>query len=336
MPRPRCCCWPMPLGAATSLAAGAAGRRPRLRGDEAVARRRRMDPPRPGRGGAGRRRAIALGLDTGLLTRVSLAGTDVDSSSRLLDRASACSRDDAQTMRRPAGTPTCRSKAHLPPLTGAVDWLNSPPLTREQLQGKVVLVDFWTYSCINCLRAIPYVRAWAEKYKDQGLVVIGVHAPEFAFEQNVDNVRKAVADLEHRLSGGDRQQLRDLAGLQQPILAGALLHRCPGPDPPPPFRRRRLRRVRAGDPAAAGRGRARRCRRAGWSRSSATGVRGGRGRRTTSSRPRPMSAMPQAENFVSPGGAVPNASHVYERRHAAAEPMGPGRRLDGRRRACRR
>jgi thiol-disulfide isomerase/thioredoxin len=83
----------------------------------------------------------------------------------------------------------------LPALSGAVQWLNSPPLTAEGLKGKVVLVDFWTYSCINCLRAIPYVRAWAEKYKDQGLVVIGVHAPEFAFEKNVDNVKKAVADL---------------------------------------------------------------------------------------------------------------------------------------------
>ena len=65
----------------------------------------------------------------------------------------------------------------------------------EQLKGKVVLVDFWTYSCINCLRSIPYVRAWAEKYKDQGLVVIGVHAPEFAFEKNIDNVKQAVAKL---------------------------------------------------------------------------------------------------------------------------------------------
>ena len=83
----------------------------------------------------------------------------------------------------------------MPPLTGATTWLNSPPLTPEGLKGKVVLVDFWTYSCINCLRAIPYVRAWAEKYKDQGLVVIGVHAPEFAFEKNVANVKKAIASL---------------------------------------------------------------------------------------------------------------------------------------------
>jgi cytochrome c biogenesis protein CcdA/thiol-disulfide isomerase/thioredoxin len=83
----------------------------------------------------------------------------------------------------------------LPSLSGAVEWLNSPPLTPELLKGKVALVDFWTYSCINCLRSIPYVRAWADKYKDQGLVVIGVHAPEFAFEKNIGNVKQAVAKL---------------------------------------------------------------------------------------------------------------------------------------------
>jgi thiol-disulfide isomerase/thioredoxin len=82
-----------------------------------------------------------------------------------------------------------------PSFDGAVEWLNSKPLTAEDLKGKVVLVDFWTYSCINCLRAIPYVRAWAEKYRDHGLAVIGVHAPEFAFERNVDNVKKAIATL---------------------------------------------------------------------------------------------------------------------------------------------
>jgi thiol-disulfide isomerase/thioredoxin len=83
----------------------------------------------------------------------------------------------------------------MPPLDGAIAWLNSPKLTREQLRGKVVLVDFWTYSCINCLRSLPYIRAWAQKYKDHGLVVIGVHAPEFAFEKDIDNVRRAVRDL---------------------------------------------------------------------------------------------------------------------------------------------
>jgi thiol-disulfide isomerase/thioredoxin len=80
-------------------------------------------------------------------------------------------------------------------LDGALEWLNSPPLTNEQLRGKVVLIDFWTYSCINCIRTLPYVNAWAEKYKGQGLVVIGVHAPEFAFEKKIDNVKQAIADF---------------------------------------------------------------------------------------------------------------------------------------------
>jgi thiol-disulfide isomerase/thioredoxin len=80
-------------------------------------------------------------------------------------------------------------------LSGATGWLNSPPLTTAGLRGKVVLIDFWTYTCINWLRTEPYVRAWAEKYKNQGLVVIGVHTPEFAFEHEVDNVRRAVKDM---------------------------------------------------------------------------------------------------------------------------------------------
>jgi thiol-disulfide isomerase/thioredoxin len=86
-------------------------------------------------------------------------------------------------------------EGHLPGLDGATGWLNSPPLTPEELRGKVVLVDFWTYTCINWLRTLGYVRAWHEKYKDQGLVVIGVHTPEFPFERDADNVREAVADM---------------------------------------------------------------------------------------------------------------------------------------------
>jgi thiol-disulfide isomerase/thioredoxin len=77
---------------------------------------------------------------------------------------------------------------------GATGWLNSPPLTPDGLSGKVVLVDFWTYTCVNWLRQLPYLRAWAEKYSDHGLVVIGVHTPEFPFEHNLDNVRRAVQD----------------------------------------------------------------------------------------------------------------------------------------------
>ena len=102
----------------------------------------------------------------------------------------------------------------MPPITGAVEWLNSPPLTNEQLKGKVVLIDFWTYSCINCLRTIPYVRAWAEKYKDQGLVVIGVHTPEFAFEKDIGNVKDGDRRPGDRLPRRGRQRLRHLARLQ--------------------------------------------------------------------------------------------------------------------------
>src|SRR5262245_49528752 len=82
-------------------------------------------------------------------------------------------------------------EGELPSLGGAIDWLNSQPLSAAGLRGKVVLIDFWTYTCINWLRTLPYVRAWAEKYKNQGSVVIGVHRPEFAFDRYVDNVRRA-------------------------------------------------------------------------------------------------------------------------------------------------
>ncbi|RFU48379.1 cytochrome c biogenesis protein DipZ [Paraburkholderia sp. DHOC27] len=95
----------------------------------------------------------------------------------------------------PEAAPALPVEGTLPPLNGAVQWLNSPPLSAQSLRGKVVLIDFWTYSCINCLRSLPYVKAWADKYKDQGLVVIGVHAPEFAFERNIDNVKKATHEL---------------------------------------------------------------------------------------------------------------------------------------------
>jgi thiol-disulfide isomerase/thioredoxin len=86
-------------------------------------------------------------------------------------------------------------EGELPSLAGATGWLNSPPLTVADLRGKVVLIDVWTYTCINWLRTLPYVRAWAGKYKSQGLVVIGVHSPEFAFEKDVDNVRRATKDM---------------------------------------------------------------------------------------------------------------------------------------------
>ena len=83
------------------------------------------------------------------------------------------------------------SEGEMPAFNGANGWLNSPPLTPASLRGKVVLVNFWTYTCVNWLRTLPYVRAWSEKYRSLGLVVVGVHTPEFPFEKNVDNVRRA-------------------------------------------------------------------------------------------------------------------------------------------------
>ena len=88
------------------------------------------------------------------------------------------------------------NQSELASLASANEWLNSPPLTPAALRGKVVLIDFWTYTCVNWLRTLPYVRAWDRKYRNQGLVVIGVHAPEFAFEKDLNNVRRAVKDMQ--------------------------------------------------------------------------------------------------------------------------------------------
>jgi len=101
--------------------------------------------------------------------------------------------------RAPAGLHTASVRlpveGELPSFGGATGWLNSPPLTPSGLRGKVVLADFWTYTCINWLRQLPYVRSWATKYADDGLVVIGVHTPEFAFEHNPENVSRAAKDM---------------------------------------------------------------------------------------------------------------------------------------------
>lgn len=144
--------------------------------------------------------AITFGLDTGVLARLSTASTggieqalvkhlspDNITNTPAASAVVKTSDDDA--------IPTLTDAGAMPSLSGATQWLNSPPLSAEALKGKVVLVDFWTYSCINCLRSLPYVKAWAEKYRDQGLVVIGVHAPEFAFERDIENVTKEAKKL---------------------------------------------------------------------------------------------------------------------------------------------
>ena len=146
--------------------------------------------------------SIALGWDGSLLTRLSQGSTDRFEQSLLAYGRGDASAPDTGGAVPAAGAAAPRAagsvsdrEAPMPSLAGATGWLNSPPLTRESLRGKVVLVDFWTYSCINCLRTLPYVKRWYETYKDHGLVVIGVHAPEFAFERDPDNVRRAVGEL---------------------------------------------------------------------------------------------------------------------------------------------
>jgi cytochrome c biogenesis protein CcdA/thiol-disulfide isomerase/thioredoxin len=139
--------------------------------------------------------AISFGWDTGVLRRLSLSSTS-GVEQVLIDRfhpvayAKAADGSASQTPAVQLG-----HEGPFPSLDGAVAWLNSPPLNKKQLQGKVVVIDFWTYSCINCLRSIPYIEAWAEKYKNDGLVVIGVHTPEFAFEKDKANVAKSLVDL---------------------------------------------------------------------------------------------------------------------------------------------
>jgi cytochrome c biogenesis protein CcdA/thiol-disulfide isomerase/thioredoxin len=155
--------------------------------------------------------AITFGWDSTVLTRLSLNGTNTLEQS-LIDKIHPAAAPGSMSMSNgnmamsgdaPHGM--MMSAAHgggelpvegeIPSFAGATLWLNSAPLTAESLRGKVVMVDFWTYSCINCLRALPFVKSWYAKYKDHGLVIIGVHAPEFAFEKDPDNVRKAVKDL---------------------------------------------------------------------------------------------------------------------------------------------
>jgi thiol-disulfide isomerase/thioredoxin len=151
-----------------------------------------------------------MGWDSSVLTRLSLAGTNSLEQSliekfhpapanapamAMSNSNMAMNNGNAMAMTAAHGTGDLPVEGEVPSFAGATLWLNSPPLTPEGLHGKVVLVDFWTYSCINCLRALPFVKSWYAKYKDHGLVVIGVHAPEFAFEKDPDNVRRAVKDL---------------------------------------------------------------------------------------------------------------------------------------------
>ncbi|AOK14924.1 cytochrome C biogenesis protein [Burkholderia cepacia] len=145
-----------------------------------------------GRGPAAQPAMAATGAADGTTTA---AGAPVQPDGAMMRAADTSPQPAVQAMRAAAAPATLPVEGTLPSLDGAVQWLNSPPLTAAGLRGKVVLVDFWTYSCINCLRTLPYTTAWARKYAPYGLVVIGVHAPEFAFERDIGNVKKAVHDL---------------------------------------------------------------------------------------------------------------------------------------------
>ena len=174
--------------------------------------------------------AVAFGLDRGILTRLSLSST-ANLEQHLVDRfhpqvAESASKDQAMVPNNAmmsgnsptmpssnammaggqpamaannammaAGGSSAASSPTTVSLSGATNWINSQPVTLESLKGKVVLIDFWTYSCINCLRTLPYIKAWNEKYRESGLEIIGVHTPEFPFEKDDANVRKAVKDL---------------------------------------------------------------------------------------------------------------------------------------------
>jgi len=141
--------------------------------------------------------AIAMGWDTGVLTRLSSVST-ARLEQGLLEAVPGATAAGGKALTTTAARVDAPLPVEgtLPALDGATGWLNSPPLDREQLRGKVVLVDFWTYSCINCLRAMPFVHDWAERYREHGLVVVGVHTPEFAFERNPRNVMRAVEQLD--------------------------------------------------------------------------------------------------------------------------------------------
>ncbi|SFN02933.1 cytochrome c biogenesis protein DipZ [Variovorax sp. OV329] len=155
--------------------------------------------------------AIALGLDTGVLSQIPFGSTTrleqslvekIESRpARLTEPSSSTRPSRPGLMLTAAGASDAMQAQRLPvqgnfpSLAGATEWINSAPLSAESLRGKVVLVDFWTYSCINCLRTLPYLKAWSQKYKDAGLVVVGVHTPEFAFEKKPSNVQAAVKDL---------------------------------------------------------------------------------------------------------------------------------------------
>jgi hypothetical protein len=134
----------------------------------------------------------------------------------------------------PASPPS--PEGMIPSLAGATTWINTAPIPPQELRGKVVLIDFWTYTCINWRRTVPSLRAWFERYGKSGLLLIGAHSPEFPFEKDLDNVRPVHQGTGRRVAGRGRQRLLDLARVRERVLAGALHLRCEGSPPAPDIR----------------------------------------------------------------------------------------------------
>ena len=142
-------------------------------------------------------RRRALGTATATVAGIALASIAASRRwpTRLGNPTDTSARDRSMVQRMTRHAARLPVEGEMPSLAGATGWLNSQPLTAAGLRGKVVLVDFWTYTCINWLRSLPYVRAWDDKYRDRGLVVLGVHTPEFTFEHDLENVRRAAKDM---------------------------------------------------------------------------------------------------------------------------------------------
>ena len=140
-------------------------------------------------------------------------------------------------------------------ITGIEAWVNSEPLCLSDLRGNVVLVDFWTYTCINCIRTFPYLRQWHARYADDGLVILGIHTPEFEFEEDRNNVQKASADDAIVWPVALDNDMGTWRAYKQPLLASEVPHRQGRRHPLPTLRRGRVRRDRAGNQKAVGRSR---------------------------------------------------------------------------------
>ena len=316
-------------GACTSLAAALLFGGRAVRGDEAFAPHRRMGPAR-----ARARRcwwasapsrwawtpACSARLSVGTTSALEQALVEKigmpQASSRRASTTSAAleaTRPDADGRRRRAGTRAhARRRGRFPSLAGATEWINSPPLTPEGLRGKVVLVDFWTYSCINCLRTLPYVRAWAEKYKDAGLVVIGVHAPEFAFEKRRPTCAGPTKDLGIDFPVALDNDFAIWRALRQPALARVLFHRCAGPHPPSPVRRGPVRRSPSRSSSSCWPRPGKRNVPLGRGRAAGRGHAGRAGHRARACRARPIWATSARSNFASPGGIASDRAHTYQ------------------------